>query len=242
MRRRKFTSDDIVPGVSEEKLIRAAREYVASAYPNPDRIGCPARQRLEALARQTSLPDAGDLDHLMTCSACFIEYQAIWKARKQKKAVIIGALVAAGLALVVFCGIIVYRRDPVTPLIAPAKKTVEAQKQILRAVIDLRPFERVRGDSPSHVDSRVSLPVLERDNLLVTIQLPVGSPEGQYVFQLLDSTGSPRVETSGKAAIKDYVTAAEAPFDLRAVSAGRFTLTVRRAIEPESASYAVEVR
>ena len=97
MRRRKFTPDDIVPGVSEKKVIRAAREYVASAFPNPDRIGCPGRQRLEALALQTSAPDAGYLNHLMTCSACFIEYQAIWKARKQKRALIIGTLVAAGL-------------------------------------------------------------------------------------------------------------------------------------------------
>jgi hypothetical protein len=58
----------------------------------------------------------------------------------------------------------------------------------------------------------------------------------------MDSNGSPVAETSGNAAIKNYVTTAEAPFDLRAVSAGHFTLTVRRAEEVASAAYTVEVR
>jgi hypothetical protein len=186
------------------------------------------------------MPDGDDIDHLVTCSPCFIEYQTILKASKQKRAVIIGTLVAAALALIVFSGIVISRRLA-TP-ITPAKQPVEAQKQVLKAVIDLRPFEQVRGDSPRDVRSRLSLPVVDRANLLVTIQLPTGSPEGQYFFQLLDSSGSPRVEASGNAVIKDFVTTVEAPFDLREIPAGRFTLTVRRTVALGSASYAVEVR
>jgi hypothetical protein len=242
MRWRKSASNDIVPGVSEERLVQAGRDYAASAFPNPDRIGCPGRECLEALARRTAMPDGDDIDHLVTCSPCFIEYQTILKASKQKRAVIIGTLVAAALALIVFSGIVISRRDPLATPITPAKQPVEAQKQVLKAVIDLRPFERVRGESPSDVRSRLSLPVLDRANLLVTIQLPTGSPEGQYFFQLLDSSGSPRVETSGNAVIKDFVTTVDAPFDLREIPAGRFTLTVRRSVELGSASYAVEVR
>ena len=240
MRWRKFASNDIVPGVSEERLVQAGRDYAASAFPNPDRIGCPGRERLEALARRTAMPDGDDIDHLVTCSPCFIEYQTILKASKQKRAVIIGTLVAAALALIVFSGVVISRR--LAAPITPAKQPVEAQKQVLKAVIDLRPFEQVRGDSPNDVRRRLSLPVLDRANLLVTIQLPTGSPEGQYFFQLVDSSGSPRVETSGNAVIKDFVTTVEAPFDLREILAGRFTLTVRRSVELGSASYAVEVR
>src|ERR1019366_2941393 len=201
MRWRKPASDEIIPGISEEQLLRAGRDYVASAFPNPDRIGCPGRQRLEVLARQPSAPDEGDIDHLMTCSACFGEYHAIRKASKRRTAVTTGTLVAA------------------------------AREQVRNAQIDLRPFEKSRGESSSNARGHLSLPVLDRANLLVAILLPTGSPEGHYVFQLLDSNGSPRVETSGNAAIRNYVTTAEAPFDLRAVSAGRFALTVRRAGE-----------
>jgi hypothetical protein len=240
MRWRKSASNDIVPGVSVEKLVQAGRDYAASAFPNPDRIGCPGRERLETLALRTAVPDRDDINHLVTCSPCFIEYHAILKASKQKRAVIIGTLVAAALALIVFSGVVISRR--LAPPITPAKQPVEAQKQVLKAVIDLRPFERVRGDSPGDVRSRLSLPVLDRADLLVTIQLPSGSPEGQCFFQLLDSSGSPRVETSGNAVIKDFVTTVEAPFDLREIPAGRFTLTVRRTVALGSASYAVEVR
>lgn len=240
MRWRKSASNDMVLGVSEERLVQAGRDYAASAFPNPDRIGCPGRERLETLARRTAMPDGDDIDHLVTCSPCFIEYQTILKASKQKRAVIIGTLVATALALIVFSGVVISRR--LAAPITPAKQPVEAQKQVLKAVIDLRPFEQVRGDSPTDVRSRLSLPVLDRADLLVTIQLPTGSPEGQYFFQLLDSSGSPRVETSSNAVIKDFVTTVEAPFDLREIPAGRFTLTVRRSVELGSASYAVEVR
>ena len=243
MRWRKSQSEDIVPGVSEEKLIHAVRDYVSSAFPNPDRVGCPGRKRLEAFARQTSALDESDLDHLMTCSACFIEYHAILRASKQKRAATIGALITVTLALIVFSGVVISTHHPEAPPIVSGKHPAEvAQESIRTALIDLRPFEKSRGEAGNSPRKSLSLPVLDRAKLLVTIQLPTGSPEGQYVFQLLDSNGSPLVETSGKAAIKDYVTTAEAPFDLRAVSAGHFTLTVRRAVEVASAAYTVEVR
>jgi hypothetical protein len=241
MRWRKSASDDILPGISEERLLRAGRDYVASAFPNPDRVGCPGRQRLMVLARQTAPPDQSDIDHLMTCSDCFVEFHALRKAWKQRRAATIGALVAAAVGLLVLGVVISRNPSEVTP-VAPAKRPTEvAQEEVRNARIDLRPFERSRGESTNIPSRNLSPPILNRANLLVTILLPTGSPEGQYVFKLLDSNGSARVETSGNAAIKDYVTTAEAPFDLRAVSAGRFTLTVRRAAEVATASYAVEV-
>ncbi len=240
MRWRKSASDDVLPGISEEELLRAGRNYVASAFPNPERVGCPGRQRLAVLARQTSPPDRSDLDHLMTCSDCFVEFHAIRKAWKQRRAVTIGTLIAAAVGLTVFCGIVVSGHYPEATPIAPARRPAElAQEQSRNTLIDLRPFERSRGESTNKPN--LSPPILNRANLFVTILLPTGSPEGQYVFKLLDSNGSVRVETSGNAAIRDYVTTAEAPFDLRAVSSGRFTLTVRRAVEVAAASYTVEV-
>jgi hypothetical protein len=243
MRWRKSASEDIVPGISEEKLIRAARDYVSSAYPNPDRVGCPGRKRLEAFARQTSALDEIDLDHLMTCSPCFAEYHAILGVRKKKRLATIGTLTAATVAVIVISGVLIARHHWDTPAIAPENRPVEvAQESSRPALIDLRPFDNTRGESAKNSRKNLSPPVLDRAKLLVTIQLPIGSPDGLYIFQLLDSKGSPFVEASAQAAIKDYVTTAEVPLDLRTASAGRFTLTVRRAAEAGSASYTVEVR
>ena len=242
MKWRKSASDNILPGVTEERFLRAAREYVASAFPNPERRGCPGHKRLDGLARRKSPPDQKDIDHVVTCSDCFVEYQTFRKAWKRQRAASVAGLVAAALAVMVFSGILIYRRHPAIMPTPPAKPVEVAQEQLRKTVIDLRPFERVRGQSPNNASGRLRPPVLERKNLLVTIQLPTGSAEGPYVFQLVDSSGSPQLETSGNAAIKDYVTTAEAPFDLRGIPAGRFTLTVRGAVELASASYVVEVR
>src|ERR1035441_6320914 len=159
MRWRKPASDEIIPGISEEQLLRAGRDYVASAFPNPDRIGCPGRQRLEVLARQPSAPDEGNIDHLMTCSACFGEYHAIRKASKRRKAVATGTLVAAALALIAFSGFVMSRHHPEPTPIMRAKGPLEvAREQVRNAQIDLRPFEKSRGESASNARGHLSLP------------------------------------------------------------------------------------
>src|SRR5215472_7362515 len=90
---------DIVAGVSEEKFLRAAREYVKWAYPNPDRVGCPGRARLQTLAhRKCSIADhMGEIDHIVTCSPCFVEYHAIRRAWKWTRIGFAGMGLAASL-------------------------------------------------------------------------------------------------------------------------------------------------
>lgn len=84
--------------------------------------------------------------------------------------------------------------------------------------------------------------ILNRALLELTIQLPIGSEEGKYRFSLTDSTGAPKLETSGEGIIKSYITTVEAPFDLRAVLPGQYTLTVRRVDGLAEVPYPVEIR
>jgi hypothetical protein len=240
MRWRKFASGSRLPGISEKRLLRVGRDYVASAFPNPGRVGCPGRTRLEILARQRAVPDQEQVEHLTTCSDCFAEYHAIRTAWRQKTAAIIGTLVAAAVAITVISSFVIFRHRNLASATAPAKRPVEIVRAPIRNVLlDLRPYERSRGESEN--SGRLSPPLLDRANLLVTVLLPIGSPEGQYVFQLVDSNGAALVATTGNAAIKDYVTTAVAPFDLRAFAAGRFTLTVRKSDQTAAAAYTVEV-
>ena len=83
---------------------------------------------------------------------------------------------------------------------------------------------------------------LERANLLLGIQLPIGSEEGLYLLQLIDAKDAPRIRASGDATIKDYVTTIEARLDLSALSPGRYTLRVQRQGALAVTSYPVEVR
>lgn len=228
MRWRISAGDKILPGVSEDRFLRAARDYARTAFPNPDRVGCPGRSRLEALARDKCRPpdEAEDVQHVATCSPCFTEYETIRRAWKRQRTVATGALAAACLAIIGVAGFSLFGRYS-APVRTPPKR-----------LVDLRPFESFRGGAPGSPGPVILRP----ENQRLVILLPIGSGEGQYVLRILDATGATRIETTGNAMIKNYVTTVEAPFDLRSLPPGRFTLTVRRAAALASTSYPVEIR
>lgn len=143
---------DIVPGVSEDRFLGAARRYVESAYPNPDRVGCPDRQRVDALARRKCSPadHMGEVDHIATCSPCFVEYQAIRRAVKRRRVVLSAGGLAAAIVVSVFSGLLLLRDHGVTvpqPLARPSAEIAKDVRQ--KRVVDLRPYERQRGGGDS---------------------------------------------------------------------------------------------
>ena len=67
---------DVEPGESE--LIQAFERWIHVAHPNPERKGCPGRERLEAVVKATTkLKDKYTLDHIGQCAACLDEMKAI---------------------------------------------------------------------------------------------------------------------------------------------------------------------
>ena len=227
---------DIVQGVSEEKFLRAARRYVETAYPNPDRFGCPGRRRLEGLAHRKCPPaeHMDDIEHVATCSPCFVEYQAIRTGWKRRQAILYwGGAVAV---ILLFAGLALVTRHFAVP-----KGSIEtANGPIHERMIDLRPYETLRGDGSQ---GRNPGPlILERAKLNLRVLLPIGSVEGRYVFKLLDPAGAPRLETAGDGVIRDGITTVQAPFDLRSMRPGMFTLTVRRAAAFATTTYRAEIR
>jgi len=52
--------------------------WIHETHPNPQRTGCPGRERLEAVVRATKkLKDKDTLDHIGQCAACLDEMRAI---------------------------------------------------------------------------------------------------------------------------------------------------------------------
>ena len=62
---------------NEERLFGFARSYLAEAFPNPDRIGCPPVGELQRLAELPRLADPAITEHLGACSPCFQQYQSL---------------------------------------------------------------------------------------------------------------------------------------------------------------------
>jgi len=65
-----------------EQLIAFGREYFATDFPNPARIGCPSPAALRTTARSGELPDDELCDHLFGCSECFRAYRAALEASR----------------------------------------------------------------------------------------------------------------------------------------------------------------
>jgi hypothetical protein len=57
-----------------------ADELFGRAYPNPDRVGCPSREDLIALARRERPIGDPAYNHLKECSPCYLEGRAIQEA------------------------------------------------------------------------------------------------------------------------------------------------------------------
>jgi hypothetical protein len=244
MKWRGSLSDNILPGTTETKLLQAARQYIEAAFPNPDRVGCPGRDRLEALARRKCRlgDELADVDHVVHCSACFVEYHTIRTALRRKRFALVGTLVGVGV-LITLSSIFLSSHHPPDPRSVQKETPGDVAKELpLKASIDLRPFAPDRGDSPKRSGRQATPISLQRGNLSLTIQLPVGSDEGAYVVQLLDPSGAQRLESAGTATIQNYVTTLEVPLDLRVMLPGPFRLTVRRHGGPASISCPVEVR
>lgn len=52
-------------------------EVLSRANPNPERVGCPSRDTLVALARRSQPLGDPAYEHLLKCSPCYLEFKAL---------------------------------------------------------------------------------------------------------------------------------------------------------------------
>ncbi|MBL8191945.1 MAG: hypothetical protein JNK38_28295 [Acidobacteria bacterium] len=70
-----------------EAFVASAQRHFASAFPNPQREGCPALGVIQTVVRSEQLPDDMLQAHLFGCSECFNEYQIAvrtWQVEKER--------------------------------------------------------------------------------------------------------------------------------------------------------------
>jgi hypothetical protein len=70
---------------SEDEFFGFAKSYLSEAFPNPQRIGCPADSDLMRMGEHpVEARDAATSEHLTHCSPCFKRYMEILAALKQQ--------------------------------------------------------------------------------------------------------------------------------------------------------------
>ena len=70
----------------EKRLLRVLKRHLSRDFPNPKRIGCPPKQELELLAAEPAKVGNWVVEHLLSCSPCYLIYSGILRKQKTKHA------------------------------------------------------------------------------------------------------------------------------------------------------------
>jgi len=180
-------------------------------FPNPERIGCPGREIVAAIAaHKMPLSQAESyLDHLTSCSPCYRDFLQLQAEHRRGRTRMVFA-VAATVLIVVGLGTWAMLRP--------------RGQQMANAVIDLRDRSMTRGTETPPSQPPLVLP---RNISHLDIYLPLGSSDGPYDVRLaLDST-QPVLSTTGQAKLEQGLTVLHLDLGKHILSSGRYVLQIR---------------
>lgn len=225
-----------LPRQQEHEFLATASRVFRTAFPNPERAGCPPQAALRSVARKQCEAGEGEriLEHITCCSACFGEYEGVLRKERVSRSLKLLTLCAA---LVITIGATIWFstfRDgptvrPTEPIVVqkapPRKPTPPMPVEI--ATVDLRNQSAVRGETGSTSGASVvsSLPAQPLD---LTIYLPIGSQEGRYQVAILRAQGNPLVAMGGSATLQNRKVTLKLRTDLTGLAPGRYLLAVRK--------------
>jgi Cell wall synthesis protein CwsA len=209
----------------EERLIAAGRRYYSTAFPNPERVGCPGTEILEALSlRKLDRATAEKWDsHISQCSPCFNEYVALRESRRRRER-LRRLAVAAAIAVVLVAGLVVHHfvvRTKEQPEPPGQSGSVTYQANLL----DLRDKAALRG---AESGGNGSAAVLPRAPLALSIYLPTGSEPGDYEVQVTKGPGQALLKAEGNAILRDHVAVLEVKLDVQGLRPGQYLFWIRQ--------------
>jgi len=197
-----------------------AEELLATANPNPERVGCPAPAVLKELATRTRRPDDDAYKHLGRCSPC---YRAVRELQRQaarqvdrapagRRVTLRRALAAAAAVLLVVAAAWFFVQQSDSPAVVQS------------AQLDLRPYTTFRSEREGATIKPVAL---ARGRLNLKIILPVGAQAGPYELHVFDRDLKPAATARGEARVENYLTTFETTVDLASVPPGEYQLALR---------------
>jgi hypothetical protein len=196
-------------------------QLLLTAYPNPERKGCPGRVVLESLANQERDESDPNWYHVWHCSPCYAEFKELRDARwererlqaRWRKRAVWGAVAAACIAAIVVLWSLQSHRAP-----APA--------QVASITINLFNVEAQRGAGQ---ETKIELPPLPRAIDNVRIILPRFSEAGMYTVAVLQSkqSGSALALAKTRTVANDQQLVLNVQFNLVNAPAGNYLLGTR---------------
>jgi hypothetical protein len=207
----------------ESRLLRLAIQVVQSDFSNPDRLGCPGKDVLAAIARRRlSHPEVEDVvDHIATCAACFEDYA---RSRRRHRLRVVGRVALAFAASLVLAIVVWWRVGP-APLSVRKPPAVRSVDPTLTATLDFRKQTAERSGR-SHLPEGVEIPHLRRALVAMTIKLPIGTEDGVYSVQVRDGQDQTVVDAVGTAKWDGSAEVLTTTVNLRGLRAGEYFLAI----------------
>jgi len=207
----------------ESRLLKAAIRALHSSFPNHERLGCPGRDALEAIARRRlSFPEVEDvIDHIATCPPCFDGYT---RCRQRHRRRVVSRVAFAGGVSLVLAITVWWRVSPVLFSVrsSPGERPSSAAMTV---TLDLR-NRTVERSGQSHLAQQVEVPHLRRELLAMTIKLPIGMEDGVYSVQIRDGQDRTIVNAVGTAKWNGSAEVLTTTIDLRGPRPGEYLLAV----------------
>ena len=224
-----------LPRRKEADLISAAARVFRTGFPNAERIGCPSQETLQSIVKKGrgATEDESVLEHITSCSPCFVQYEQLLHRERTSKnlrllALCASVLIAVGLSIWFYA----FRGEPSGLKSEPKvvqKEPSPAQPAPIQykvAVVDLRNRSVVRGEQPSTSEQvAASLPARALD---LSVYLPIGSEVGPYEIHLAREAETPLINASGAATLENRIIVLRSRVDLTELPPGRYLLGVRK--------------
>lgn len=193
------------------------RQAIVKAYPNPDRIGCPAPETLEGMARRTVLMGTAEQEHIFHCSPCFSAYLSIRNRIRRRHFIQAAGIWCAAAVLISALSYSGYRIFSRLPAPQEFSTAVNMQDQpVFRGI-----HQAATQPSPF---------VFPRGIVHLTLTLPLASEPGTYQVEISrDGETEPLVASSGQAALRsDGSTLLKIDLNTFQLRPGRYALGVRK--------------
>jgi len=208
----------------ERRLIQRAADAVMSDFPNPERLGCPESTALIAIAQgRLSSPESEDIiDHIATCSPCFLEYRQHRRRHRMRVIAKMALASAAGLILIA----VLWRFGPAYVGHRQPPMAKEMVITPLSATLDFRNRTVARSESAEPYNQDV--PHLTRVLVNLAIKLPVGVEDGLYQVELRTRSNKTVLSSAGTASWHEGAETLTTTLDCRRVTPGEYTFAIRK--------------
>ena len=206
-----------------KELVAFGKKCSRTAFPNPEREGCPGLASLRAMASRDERLSIDDLliSHVVRCSPCFHEYTRL----RQMSLLMSGLRITAFALVAVVISVTAirflqnhYNRQSALSLSEQRRSPPQPSISIpqvpsarIPVTIDLAPFSPTRGTEED--DSKKAIH-LAQGPLRVTLRMPFGMEPGAYAIQLKDSAGKVYADSRVEGSISGGRTTLHVDFDL----------------------------